>query len=85
MHAVPAGGYAGGLDARTEALIEQAAAAILGDPAPAEEILWLAEQLADNARLLGLAGRAGSVAAVAYERGRLDERTNGPRGVRLPA
>lgn len=86
MHAVPAAGYTGELAARAETLREQAAAAI-ADPPPPEEVLWLAEQLADVGRLLGRAARAGTIAADAYEAGRLDERAHRPRGTArtLPA
>lgn len=59
---------------RAAALCERAAAAVAASPPPADEVLWLAEQLADVGRLLGQALRAGTIAADAYERGRLDER-----------
>lgn len=59
--------------ARAAALCEQAAAAVrAGDPP--EALLWLAEQLADTCRILSQYARAGTVAAAAYEAGRLDER-----------
>lgn len=63
------------LTTRTAALCELAAAAV-ADPPPPEAILWLAEQIADAGRLLGRALRAGTIAADAYEAGRLDERAH---------
>jgi hypothetical protein len=79
MHAVPAAGYGPPAELeetadRTAALAEQAAAFLATAPPPPEETLRLAAQLADAARLLGHALRAGTIAAAAYERGRLDER-----------
>jgi len=87
MHAVPAAGYGpppGGaaLSARAAALCDLAAAAI-ANPPPADEIRMLAEQLADVGRLLGRAARAGTIAAAAYEAGRLDERERQPPAGRL--
>ena len=64
------------LAGRAAELAGRAAAAITGGPPPADEILWLAEQLADVGRLLGQAARAGTIAAAAYEAGRLDERAH---------
>jgi hypothetical protein len=79
LHAVPAAGYGppAGLEnmtARAAALCERAAAALDADPPPPRETLRLAAQLEAAALLLGLALRAGTIAAAAYERGRLDER-----------
>jgi len=79
MHAVPAAGYGPpavleDMTGRTAALAEQAAAILAADPPPPEETLRLAAQLEAAARILGHALRAGTIAAAAYERGRLDER-----------
>jgi hypothetical protein len=79
MHAVPVAGYGppAGLEnmaARTAELCEQAAAALAADPPPPRETLRLAAQLEAAALILGLALRAGTIAAAAYERGRIDER-----------
>jgi hypothetical protein len=79
MHAVPAAGYGPppGLaetTGRTAALAEQAAAVLAATPPPPEETLRLAAQLAEAARTLAHALRAGTIAAAAYEAGRLDER-----------
>ena len=52
------------------------AGAAVANPPPPDAILWLAEQLADVGRLLGRAARAGTIAAAAYEAGRLDERAH---------
>ena len=62
------------LTERAVALCVQAAAA--GRDSPAEETRVLAAQLDTVGRLLSQALRAGSVAAAAYERGRLDERAH---------
>jgi hypothetical protein len=70
--------------ARAAELCEQAAAA-RGSQSP-ETLLWLAEQLADTCRLLARLSAAGSIAADAYERGRLDERAlHAAAGHLLPA
>lgn len=59
--------------ARAAELCEQAAAAVRDSQSP-EALLWLAEQLADACRLLSRLSVAGTIAADAYERGRMDER-----------
>lgn len=86
MHGTPAGHRPPPepeeLTGQARALCERGAAVVRDSP-PTEDVLWLAEQLADVGRLLGQAARAGAVAAAAragavaadaYERGRLDER-----------
>lgn len=64
--------------ARLAALCDQALAAARS-AAPAPEVLWLADQLADTNELLGRLARAGTIAAAAYDRGRADERAAPPR------
>lgn len=59
--------------ARTASLCDQALTAVR-TAAPAPEMTWLADQLADTSRLLDRLARAGSIAASAYEMGRADER-----------
>jgi hypothetical protein len=58
---------------RTAELCDHALAAAR-TAAPAPELVWLAEQLADTSRLLNRVARAGVIAADAYELGRADER-----------
>lgn len=77
MHMITELPGTGELALRAAALCEQAAAAA-ACPAAAE-LLWLAEQLGDVGRLLGQALRTGTIAASAYEQGRLDERARRAR------
>lgn len=64
--------------ARTAALCAQALAATR-TAAPAPEVLWLADQLADCNQLLARLARAGSIAASAYELGVADALAARPR------
>jgi hypothetical protein len=67
------------------ALCERAAAVVAASP-PSDDVLWLAEQLADACRRREADLRVAGVVAAAYERGCLDERArHAAAGHLLPA
>lgn len=70
------------LIARAAGLCGQALDAARAASPPAQELLWLAEQLSDTNRMLGGLDRTGHVAVTAYERGRADERAARPARLR---